>query len=112
MIVEQRTYDIVTGRIPDYLRMYEAEGLAVQISHLGRLLGYFSSQFGTLNQIVHLWAYDDHADRERRRAALFADERWLTYFEKIVPLVLRQQSTILSPARFAQPVGALVSTSH
>ena len=112
MMVEQRTYDILTGRAADYLALYEAEGLEVQRGHLGRLLGYYTSEFGALNQIVHLWAYDDLADRAKRRAALFADALWLAYFKRITPLIVRQHSTILLPAAFAQPVEALVSINR
>ena len=111
MIVEQRTYDIQPGRIPAYLALYEAEGLEVQRTHLGRLLGYYSSEFGTLNQIVHHWAYDDLADRARRRAALFADPRWRAYFDRVLPLIVKQHSTILVPAPFVRPVPAEIGAA-
>ena len=39
MLVEQRTYTTVAGRINDYLALYEAEGLAIQKPILGRMVG-------------------------------------------------------------------------
>jgi hypothetical protein len=101
MLVEQRTYDILPARVPDFYALYQAEGMVVQIRHLGRMLGYYSSEFGTLNQIVHLWGYDDLQERATRRAALFADAEWQAYFAKVLPLIVRQESRILVPAPFA-----------
>jgi hypothetical protein len=101
MIVEQRTYVLQPGKVPEYLRLYEDEGLAIQEPILGSLIGYFSSEVGTLNQIVHLWGYEDLADRDRRRAELNADERWQAYVQKVRPLVVSQENAILVPAPFS-----------
>jgi hypothetical protein len=101
MIVEMRTYTLHPGQVANYLRLYEAEGLATQSRILGRLLGYYSSETGDVNQVVHLWAYDDFADRQKRRAALFADPAWLAYLPKMVPMLITQESKILNPAKFS-----------
>jgi hypothetical protein len=102
MIVEQRTYRVRAGSLRDYLHTYEHEGgLALQKEYLGRLVGYFNTEIGPLNEIVHLWAYDDLADRERRRAALAADPRWQAYAPKIFQFIETQESKILRPAPFS-----------
>jgi hypothetical protein len=101
MIVEQRTYTLEIGAVPKYLAAYEAEGLAVQREILGRMVGYFSSDIGTLHQIVHMWAYKDYAERSERRAKLGADPRWLAYIPKIRELQISQENKILIPAPFS-----------
>ncbi|MDM0117354.1 NIPSNAP family protein [Variovorax sp. J22R133] len=102
MIVEQRTYRVRPGSVREYLRTYEHEGgLALQRKYLGRLVGYFHTEFGALNQIVHLWAYDDLQDREARRAALSADPQWQEYAPKIFQFIEAQESKILKPAAFS-----------
>jgi hypothetical protein len=101
MIVEMRTYTLKPGQAGAYLKLYEAEGLATQTRILGRLLGYYSSETGDVNQVIHLWAYEDFAERQKRRAALFADLDWLAYIPKIVPLLVSQESKILNPAKFS-----------
>jgi hypothetical protein len=101
MIVEMRTYTLRPGEVGNYLRLYEAEGLATQTRILGRLLGYYSSETGDVNQVVHLWAYEDFAERQKRRAALFADPVWLAYIPKVVSMIVTQESKILNPARFS-----------
>ena len=42
----------------------------------GELIGYFTTVIGPLNEITHIWAFADHADRSRRRAELMADPAW------------------------------------
>jgi hypothetical protein len=68
MIVEMRTYNVQNGATAECLRVYEAEGLAIQKKVLGNLIGYFYSEIGPLNQIIHLWGFKDLNDRQQRRA--------------------------------------------
>ncbi|MGE8615574.1 MAG: NIPSNAP family protein [Achromobacter veterisilvae] len=103
MIVEQRTYTTHPGKWRDYLALYEAEGLGVQRRILGRMVGYYYSEAGALNQIVHLWAYQDLQEREARRALLAADPQWQAYVRKMLPLLQHQESKLLKPASFFTP---------
>ena len=101
MIVEMRTYTLHPGKVGQYLALYEAEGLETQTRILGKLLGYYSTEVGDVNQVVHLWAYDSFEERLKRRAALFADPTWLAYIPKVVGMLVTQESKILNPARFS-----------
>ncbi len=101
MIVEERIYSLKIGAVPKYLELYEAEGLAIQRPILGRMVGYFSTDIGSLHQIVHLWAYKDLAERSERRARLVRDPRWKAYVVKIRELQVSQENKILIPAPFS-----------
>lgn len=103
MLVEQRTYTTHPGKWRDYLALYEAKGLAIQKEILGRMVGYYYTEFGPLNEIVHLWAYTDLNDREQRRAVLAANPQWKSYVVEMLPLLARQESKILKPASFFSP---------
>lgn len=98
--VEQRTYTLAAGQVPSYLKLYEAEGLPVQLEVLQRLVGYYSVDVGTLNTVVHLWAYTSHDDRDARRARMQASPAWQDYWAKARQLILNQQCAILKPAPF------------
>ncbi|WP_372618039.1 NIPSNAP family protein [Falsiroseomonas sp.] len=100
MIVEERIYTLHAGQAPAYLRLYEAEGLAIQKPILGRMVGYYSTEFGPLNQVIHLWAYESLQEREERRARLLGDERWKAYVAKVRPMVQNQENKLLMPAPF------------
>ena len=58
MIVEQRSYTLQPGALPRFLAAYEQYGLPAHQDVYERLVGYYVSETGTLNQIVQLWAFD------------------------------------------------------
>ena len=101
MIVEERTYHVFTGKLPELVRLYETEGTAIQQRLLGHLIGAFTVDVGALSSIVQLWGYDSHAERERRRAELQADEGWKAFLGKIQPLIHTQENRILVPISFS-----------
>ncbi|WP_321794701.1 NIPSNAP family protein [Caballeronia sp. J97] len=103
MLVEQRIYTTLPGKWRDYLALYEAEGLETQKRILGRMVGYYTTEIGGLNQIVHMWAYTDLVEREQRRSTLIADESFRAYVKKMLPLLQSQESRILKPASFFTP---------
>ena len=98
MIVEQRTYTVKAGATPIYMKHYQEEGFAIQGKILGNLIGWYYTDFGPLNQIVHMWGYENYADREARRKALGADPDWQAFLKKILPLILAQESKTMIPA--------------
>lgn len=79
MLVDERTYVIRPGSLQRYLARHMEVALPLMREHLGEPMAYFTSADGELNQFVHLWCYADAADREARRARLYADARWLAY---------------------------------
>jgi hypothetical protein len=101
MIVEQRDYHVYTGKLPELVRLYADEGIALQQEHLGNLIGWFTVDVGALSTVVSLWGYDSAGERERRRALLQADERWRRFLGKIQPLIHTQQNRILVPTAFS-----------
>lgn len=101
MIVDHRTYTVAHGRAKEYLALLEELGLPVQLEHLGNLIGYFQTTLGPLNQLVHLWGYEDLGDMERRRAARDQDPRWTEYKKKSAGMLVAQENKILAPTAFS-----------
>jgi hypothetical protein len=79
----------------------ETEGIAIQKRHLGQLVGYFSTEIGPLNEIIHIWAFADLEDRAKRRAALLADPAWQAFLPRIRHLIEEGENRILKPAPFS-----------
>ena len=103
MIVEMREYTLIPGKVPEYFELYAAEGMAIQREILGRNLGYYSTEVGpSINQVVHLWAYDSLDDRAARRKQLQAHPGWQAYVAKIRPMIVAQTNRILNPAPFME----------
>ena len=101
MIVEQRDYHVFTGKLNELVRLYETEGIELQRSYLGNLLGAFTTDIGALSTYTSLWGYESFAEREERRAKLQADERWKEFLGRIQPLIHTQQNRILIPTSFS-----------
>lgn len=101
MIIEHRTYTVHHGAMESYLARYEAHALPLQQKHLGRLLGFFVSEIGPLNQVLHIWVYDSMADREERRARLEADPAWHEFKLTNRGTFVAQDVKIMRPTRFS-----------
>jgi hypothetical protein len=101
MIVEERIYTLHAGKVPEMVRLYGEEGLALQQRYLGEFIGYFSTETGNLNQVVFMWGYDSLDDRAARRERLAQDPGWQRYLQKVVQLILTQENRILKPAPFS-----------
>lgn len=103
MLIDHRTYTVRAGCLRTQMAFYEKHGLAIQKRHFGEPLAWLVSETGDVNTYVHIWVYEDAADRNRRRAALMADPEWQAYIEKNAEAgyLLKQESKLMSPAPFA-----------
>ncbi len=103
MLIDHRTYTLHPHKLRAWLELYERYGLPVQKKHLGPLVGYFVSDIGPLNQVIHLWSYDSIEDRARRRAALAADPGWVDFLKRVGELApfQAQENKILVPTSFS-----------
>jgi len=104
MIIEHRTYTMYPGKTQTYFSHYLNEGMAIQLEYLPNPIGYYTTELGTLNQIIHMWGYGSLDERMQRRARLKQDDRWIAYVAKILPLIQHQESKVLLPASFHTPV--------
>ena len=101
MIVELRDYHVHTGKLPELVRLYETEGIAIQQEILGGFVGAFTTDIGDLSTYTHMWTYESFAEREERRARLAADERWQAFLPKILPLIHTQRNRIMVPTSYS-----------
>jgi hypothetical protein len=65
MIFDHRTYNIKPNRLAKFLETYERLALPLQRKYLGEPYGFFVTHIGPMSRVVHLWQYEDLADRER-----------------------------------------------
>src|SRR6266550_2220206 len=68
MIYELRTYTLIPGKQPQYLKLNGEVGRKVRGDKYGKFEGGWTTEFGTINQYVHLWGYADLEERNRLRA--------------------------------------------
>lgn len=94
-VYELRTYNIWPQCFKAFLNLTSEE------FHLrtaqSKLVGYWTSELGGLNEVVHIWEYDSLEHRAEVRATLAGNQEWIQrYFAKILPMMSSQQNSILS----------------
>lgn len=101
MIVEIRTYTIQPGKMPAYLKLVETLGLPLQRKHLQKLVGYFVSEVGPLNEVTQIWGFDDEESRRESRASMIQDVEFKVFLDQAMPMVAAQRSVLVRPTAFA-----------
>ena len=102
MIFDHRTYTCRPGTVNKQLALYYEHGYATQTRHLGEPVLYGITETGPINTYIHVWAYEDAADRAKRRAAMQADPDWHAFMAKSAEAgyLLSQENRILEAAPF------------
>ena len=104
MIYELRTYTFHNGRLPAYIQHVEKVGRPVRGDDYGKCHGYWTAEFGQLNQAWHLWSYASLDERTRMREALSKNERWTREYVPVVqPMLQRQDIRFLNPVVDIKP---------
>jgi len=100
-IYEMRTYTLHVGKMGEAVKLYTELGYpALQKGGQDKkLIGYFQADTGMVNQLVHLWKFDDDADRRAHWAAVFANKDFVEGFAlKFRPLLVSQEVKLLTAA--------------
>lgn len=100
MIYEIRTYTLTPGSIPEFEKRFE-EALSCRTPY-SQLAAFWHTEFGPLNQVIHVWPYDDlnHRTEVRRRVA--QEPGWPP---KAAEMIMTMQSEIFIPAPFSPKLG-------
>jgi hypothetical protein len=96
MIYELRTYTLQPGTQAQYIKQSGEVGRKIRGDNYGKFEGGWTTEFGTLNQYVHLWGFADLNERERLRGELAKNEAWNKEYLPISrPMMLAQENKIL-----------------
>ena len=103
MIYEVRTYSLRTGAVAEFEdRFAKRKPLREKHSKLG---GLWHTEFGPLNQAIHVYPYDDLQHRTKVRTAMASDAA-----RNAMPggqdLLAAQEAEIVTPAPFMRPLGS------
>ena len=95
MIYEVRTYQIIPGSLPV---VEKAFGEAYEHRRkYSEMTGFWHTEIGPLNEIVHVWSYADLAERARIRAEAAKDPNWPP---KLADYIRSMRSEIIVPFPF------------
>src|SRR5215469_12986379 len=110
-LYELRTYTLHVGKMAEAVKLYQEIGFPAlrKGGQDKKLVGYFQSDTGTINQLVHLWKFDDDADRRAHWAGVYANKDFVEGFAaKFRPLLMTQEVKLLHPATTDLPAGARI----
>lgn len=99
--VDERTYTITYAQVPQYIAITKALAKPIVDDSGWRLIGYFFSITGTINQVVHLWYWDNHGQREACQTKAVTDPRWAVYQAGNGHRVVDQNNRYLVPTSFS-----------
>ena len=100
MIYEIRTYTLKPGSIPEFEKRFE-DSLESRLRY-SELAAFWHTDIGSLNQVIHVWPYEDLHQRQEIRARLKQEPDWPP---KTSDLVVLQQSEIFIPAPYSPKLG-------
>ena len=102
MIYEVRTYTLRPGAVAEFEERF-AKRLPLR-EHHSKLGAFWHTEFGPLNQVIHVYPYDDLHQRTAVRAALAQDTA-----RQQLPgggdLIVAQEAEIMNPALVYAPPG-------
>ena len=96
MLYELRTYTCKQGTVADVAKAAATIATDIRKDDYGKLEGYWVTEIGPLNQVVHMWSYKDLNHRAEMRAALSKNPRWAAeYLSVIYPNIVKQETRLM-----------------
>jgi hypothetical protein len=103
MIYEVRTYTLRPGAVAEFEERF-AKRLPVREKH-SKLGAFWHTEMGPLNQVIHVWPYEDLQQRMAVREAMAKDTE-LAQLRGGRDLIVAQESEIMIPAPFMHSLGS------
>jgi hypothetical protein len=94
-LIDHRVYTIALRKMPEFLEVFNRMALPLLMETLGHPVGFYTSLVGPLNQFVHLWAYDDLADYERRCRLRDTHPDFPAYLAASAHLITAQETRLI-----------------
>lgn len=99
MIIEMRSYDLKPGTVPAFEERFGA-ALPTR-TKLSPLAGFWHTEVGPLNRVIHIWPYASLEERTRIRAEAVKAGGWPP---DLAEFIVSMTSEIYLPAPFSPPL--------
>ena len=102
MIYDMRVYDLKPGSLGAFMDAVREIALPLRRHYGIELAGWYYSDVGPQNRVVHIWAYRDYAHYEQARREVHGDPRWTEdYLPRVQGLSVKQRNMIMKAADFS-----------
>jgi hypothetical protein len=109
VIYELRTYLFHPASFPAYIAAVERPEVAKALRPY--LKGFWASESGMLNRVLHLLEYRDRTERAEARAKRAALPAMQLFYREVIPMV-REQRSVICEGRSAEPSGKKRGAYH
>jgi len=99
MIYEFRTYILQPRTMPEFLKRFEE--MLPKRQEISPLAACWFTEVGSLNEVTHVWPYENMAERSRLRAEAVKANAWPP---KVHDLIVEMKSEIFEPLPFSPPL--------
>ena len=104
MIYEFRTYDLRTGKVPEYHEIF-AKKINKRMEY-SRMAGHWYTEAGPLNQMIAIWPYENLEQRMKIRSEVELIEDGTVWPPQSGNIIIDMKSEIYYPAPFMKPMEA------
>ena len=97
-IFELRTYTLHVGKLGQAIQIYNELGWPALKKYNENIVRYFLGDVGALNQIIHVWQFEDDNNRRELWKTIYADKDFIKFASEFRPLVLSQENKLMTAA--------------
>jgi len=97
-IFELRTYTLHVGKLGQAIQIYNELGWPALKKYNENIVRYFIGDVGALNQIIHVWQFEDDNNRRDLWKTIYADKDFIKFASEFRPLVLSQENKLMTAA--------------
>jgi len=97
-IFELRTYTLHVGKLGQAIQIYNELGWPALKKYNENIVRYFIGDVGALNQIIHVWQFEDDNNRRELWKTIYADKDFIKFASEFRPLVLSQENKLMMAA--------------
>ena len=106
MIYDFREYTLFPGATADYMAAVKEVALPIRQKYGVKLAGWYYSDVGELNKVVHIWGFQDHSHMKEAKAQVAADPDWSgKYLPRVRGLIQSQKTYLMLSPDFAPVPG-------
>ena len=97
-IFELRTYTLHVGKLSKAIGIYQDLGWPALQKYKKNIIRYYIGDVGALNQIIHVWQFEDDNSRRELWKIIYKDKDFIKFASEFRPLVLSQENKLMTAA--------------
>ena len=97
-IFELRTYTLHVGKLSAAIKIYENLGWPDLKKYKDNIIRYYVGDVGALNQIIHVWQFQDDNSRRELSKTIYSDKDFIKFASEFRPLILTQENKLMTAA--------------